>query len=478
MRKRLLLLGVLGVFMTLAVAGAALVSLESVSATNRELARVTRALHYHQHADMMHDALRADVARAQLAGRNTPGYSASGVARETRLHASRFRSDLRALERIRLPHRLEATLDGLRDDQELYVVSAEELVESALSSHSAFNQDALVAQVSNQAAYRSLIGPLEHATGQLMKTAGSAKRAAAEETSDAIRVISLSTVAALAGWVALVVWHNHSMRNLQGALVREAEQRSAAELLQRSLLPTHLPEVPGVALAARTVPGSADQQVGGDWYDVLTLPTGEVCLVVGDVVGHDLPAAAMMGQVRNALRAYALEDPSPTTILGRVNRAACLLDAADLTTCVCVVLDPDTMTVRWSSAGHPPPLALSSAGRGRLLDGEPGPPLGVAPGAHYQQHETRLRPGQNLLLYTDGLVERRGATIDDGLSALQQVVVPQGTPQEMCDGVIAALPNDSSLRDDVTCLLLHVQPQPPVRAASAGEQTSAWETSG
>jgi serine phosphatase RsbU (regulator of sigma subunit) len=473
MRKRLLLLGVLGVFMTLAVAGAALVSLQSVSATNRELARVTRALHFHQHADMMHDALRADVARAQLVDRRAPGYVASDVRSDTELHVRQFRDDLEALADLHLPRRLSATLEGLRQEQEAYIRSAQGLVDSALSGR----RGTLTEQASYEAAYQSLIPTLGHGTDQLMKSARDAKRAAAAETSDAMRVISLSTVAALAGWVALVAWHNRSMRNLQAALLREAEQRSAAELLQRSLLPTHLPEVPGVALAARTVPGSADQQVGGDWYDVLTLPTGEVCLVVGDVVGHDLPAAALMGQVRNALRAYALEDPSPTTILGRVNRAACLLDASDLTTCICVVLDPATMTVRWSSAGHPPPLALSSTGRGRLLDGEPGPPLGVDPGARYPQHETRLRPGQNLLLYTDGLVERRGATIDDGLSALRQVVVPRSNPQEMCDRVIAALPNDTSHRDDVTCLLLHVEPQHPVRAAAVG-QTSAWETLG
>jgi serine phosphatase RsbU (regulator of sigma subunit) len=179
-----------------------------------------------------------------------------------------------------------------------------------------------------------------------------------------------------------------------------------------------------------------------------------------------------MGQVRNALRAYALEDPSPSTILGRVNRAACLLDAPDLTTCICVVLDPSTMTVRWSSAGHPPPLALSAAGRGRLLDGEPGPPLGVDPAARYEKHETRLRPGQTLLLYTDGLVERRGATIDDGLSALQQVVVQQGTAQDMCDQVIAALPNDSGRRDDVTCLLVHVEPQHAVSAVRSSPEAA------
>lgn len=470
MRKRLLLLGVFGVLMTLAVAGVALVSLQSVSSTNRELALVTRALHFHQHADMMHDALRADVARAQLAARGAAGYDAARVRQDTRLHAAAFGNDLEAIESLRLPPRLDKTLASLHESQEVYIELSRHLVRAALA-----HRRALGAQADFELVYAALIPELKHATDQLMATAERAKHAVASETSDAIRLIGLSTLAALAGWVGLVAWHNRSMRNLQRALVREAEQRSAAELLQRSLLPTHLPEVPGVALAARTVPGSEDQQVGGDWYDVLALPSGEVALVVGDVVGHDLPAAALMGQIRNALRAYALEDPSPTTILGRVNRAACLLDTSEMTTCICLVLDPATMSVRWASAGHPPPMVLSAAGRGRLLGGEPGPPLGVEPEARYFLHETRLRPGQTVLLYTDGLVERRGATIDDGLAALQQVVVPQSTAQEMCDHVVSALPYDSGRRDDVTCLLLRVEPQHPVGSAGSG-QVSTWET--
>ena len=474
MRTRLLLLGVLGVFMTLAVAGAAIVCLRQVGAQNRELSTMTRALRYHQQADMMHDALRADVARAQLVGSGPTVYKAAQVRRESARHAKHFRDAVNALDDLRLPPRLDNTLSSLRKDQLAYIVTSERLVKVALSKQ----RPAYGALLNNEVAFGALTRPLARATNQLMDTAEDARNAASHETGEAIRMISLATAAALAGWIALVAWHNRSMRNLQGALVREAEQRSAAELLQRSLLPTELPDIPGVALAGRTVPGNLGQQVvGGDWYDVLTLPSGEVCLVVGDVVGHDLPAAALMGQVRNALRAYALEDPSPTTILGRVNRAACLLDAADLTTCICVVLDPETMTVRWASAGHPPPLALSAAGRGRLLDGEPGPPLGVDPGARYQAYETRLRPGQTLLLYTDGLVERRGATIDDGLAALQQVVVEQSTPEDMCKQVIAALPDDSGRRDDVTCLVLHVEPQYPVRSVAA-QQESAWETLG
>jgi serine phosphatase RsbU (regulator of sigma subunit) len=462
MRRRLLLLGLLGVLMTLVVAGAALVSLRDVGAINRELALVTRALYFHQDADMMHDALRADVARAHLAGHGHPGYDASAIRRATKRHADRFRGDVAAIEALRLPPELDVAMDRLRPHQQTYLDTAEDMVATALAG----GDDVVVAQASYEAAFRQLVPSLTAATQDLMTTSERVKRAAAVERAEAERVITFATLAALAGWVGLVVWHNRSMRSLQGALVREAEQRSAAEVLQRSLLPTHLPEVPGVQLAARSVAGGTGQEVGGDWYDVLTLPTGEVCLVVGDVVGHDLPAAALMGQVRNALRAYALEDPAPTTVLGRVNRAACLLDASDLTTCICVVLDPATMTVEWASAGHLPPAVLSPSG-GRLLRGEPGPPLGVEQSAVYRQHQTQLEPGETLLLYTDGLVERRGRPIDAGLSALESVRVDPAEPQAMCDRVMTALADHTVHRDDVTCLLVHVEEGGSVASSDA-----------
>jgi serine phosphatase RsbU (regulator of sigma subunit) len=456
MRQRLLILGLLGVVMTLSVAGAALVCLRDVGAINRELAVVTRALHFHQDADMMHDALRADVARAELAGSGEPGYFEADVRRDADRHAARFRRDLDQLEELNLSPQLEATLTDLRPEQETYIVTAEALVDSALTHP----RRALAEQASYEVSFQALVPTLEHATETLLAKSADVKRAAEVERAEAERMISLATLAALAGWVALVAWHHRSMRSLQRALVREAEQRSAADLLQRSLLPTHLPDLPGIALAARSDAAGSEQKVGGDWYDVLTLPSGEVCLVVGDVVGHDLPAAAIMGQVRNALRAYALEDPSPTTVLGRLNRAACLLDASDLTTCICVLLDPATMVVRWSSAGHPPPLVLPATGAGHLLAGEPGPPLGVQQAASYQEHQLTLTPGETLLLYTDGLVERRGRSIDVGLAALENVALRNREPAAMCDQLFANLVEDSTERDDVTCLLLQVEPQP------------------
>ncbi len=468
MRKRLLLLGLLGILMTLVVAGAAVVSLRDVSAVNRELALVTRVMYFHQDADMMHDALRADVARAQLAGLGHAGYPASEIRREARRHATRLRRDLRAIDALRLPPRLEAVIAGLRAQQQNYVRTAEAMVDTALTGRA---NDVVQAQAIYEVAFRELVPALARATRQLMSTSEEVKHTAAVEKAEAERVIAIATIVALGGWVGLVAWHHRSMGRLHGALVREAEQRSAAEVLQRSLLPTHLPDVPGVQLAARSVPGSSDQQVGGDWYDVLSLPTGEVCLVVGDVVGHDLPAAAMMGQVRNALRAYALEDPDPTTILGRVNRAACLLDAPDLTTCVCVVLDPVTMTVEWASAGHLPPLVLSAARGGRLLRGEPGPPLGVEPATVYHRHIARLEAGDTLLLYTDGLVERRGVTIDVGLAALQNLTIEATGPEDVCDRVLQELAYDSTERDDVTCLVLHLGERGA--GCAAGVQSSA-----
>jgi serine phosphatase RsbU (regulator of sigma subunit) len=463
MRQRLLLLGLIGVFMTLVVGGAAVVSLRDVSAINRQLALVTRALYFHQDADMMHDALRADAARAHLAGQGQPGYDPVKIGRATQRHAQRFRADIAAIEAMHLSPRLEATMERLRPEQRNYITTAETMVERALVG----DRKLVVAQVTQEAAFRDLLPTLSDATHELMVTSEQVKRAAARETAEAQRVIALATIGALAGWIGLVAWHMRSMRRLQVALVGEAEQRSAAEVLQRSLLPTYLPDVPGVRLAARSTPGSSDQQVGGDWYDVLTLPSGQVCLVVGDVAGHDLPAAALMGQVRNALRAYALEDPSPTTVLGRVNRAACLLDSSDLTTCICVVLDPTTMTVEWSSAGHLPPLVLSESGGGRLLVGDPGPPLGVDSTAVYEQHATRLHPGETLLLYTDGLVERRGRPIDVGLSALQNVAIAPSDPEGMCDRLLAELANDTPERDDVTCLLLQVEPRERAFATSS-----------
>jgi serine phosphatase RsbU (regulator of sigma subunit) len=449
-RQRLLLLGVVGVLMTVTVAAAALVCLAEVSAINRELVQVNRAQRYHQDADMMHDALHADVARAELAGLGRPVTSVAAVRRQTARHAEIFRADLHAAEALDLPAGLRTALDRLQPRQLTYIATAEAMVESALTHPGS----TATARASYEAAFRGLVPTQAGVTDRLVATSARIARAAAAEKAEAERMIGLATLAALAGWVALVVWHRRSTERLQGALVREAEHRSAADLLQQTMLPGRLPTVPGVRLAARSVTGNSSQRVGGDWYDAITLPSGAVCLVVGDVVGHDLPAATTMGQLRNALRAYALEDPSPTRILARLNRAAHLLEVSDLATCVCAVLDPATRKVEWASAGHLPPLLSTASGSGRLLAGEPGPPLGVTAAAEYRRHTARLRPGDTLLLYTDGLVERRGASIDAGLADLERTTIAADEPEDVCDRLLAGLTGYGGEHDDVTLLLV------------------------
>ena len=153
---------------------------------------------------------------------------------------------------------------------------------------------------------------------------------------------------------------------------RKAErEHRIAETLQRSLLPDRLPEIPGVLLAARYVPASADMEVGGDWYDVMQLPSGQVGLAIGDVAGHGLRAASTMGQLRMALRAYALEEPSPARVVSRLDRLVSQLLVSDIVTLVYLVLDLDSGMVQLANAGHPPPLVVGGGGPDLLPRGGP-----------------------------------------------------------------------------------------------------------
>jgi serine phosphatase RsbU (regulator of sigma subunit) len=456
MRQRWLVLALLGVVMTLAVVGTALVTLRQVIAINGELAQVSRALHHHKTADEMHDALRADVARAQLMGAGRSTVSAEQIQRDTRRHATRFRRQVEAASVLDLPRSLRRELARLRPIQETYIITAEAVATAALSRRGVTPG----AQTDYEAAYRFLVPEQNRLTMRLVATTAQVEQAAADQRDQAERTMGVAASVALVGWLALVTWHRRSTRRLQGALVREAEQRAAADLLQRSLLPLHLPRVSGARLAAKSVPGSARNRVGGDWYDAIHLPTGEVVLAVGDVVGHDLPAASVMGQLRNSLRAYAVEDASPASVLSRVNRAAHLLHTSDLATCICVVLDPATMRATWASAGHPPPLVAHSDSTRRLLEGEPGPPLGVMAATRYPEHRMTMAAGDTLLLYSDGLVERRGLALGEGLAALQSVPVAHDDPERMCEQLILSMLPENENRDDVTCLLVQVQADP------------------
>ena len=239
---------------------------------------------------------------------------------------------------------------------------------------------------------------------------------------------------------------------------RAEREHRIAETLQRSLLPDRLPEVPGMALGARYVPAGADLAVGGDWYDVVELPTGHVGLAIGDVAGHGPRAASTMGQLRMALRAYALEESSPTEVVGRLDRLVGRLLGAEIVTLVYLVLDLDTWTIRYANAGHPPPLVVGPACQTSFLEDGLGSPLGCADPGPLAEGELLLGPESTLVLFTDGLVERRGASIDEGLERLAGLAADchQGI-EGFCDRLLGSLA-EGDPADDVA--LLAVRPVP------------------
>ncbi len=216
-----------------------------------------------------------------------------------------------------------------------------------------------------------------------------------------------------------------------------ADQRSAAETLQHSLLPEVLPELPGIAIASQYLPGGPDVEVGGDWYDVLALPDGRLALAMGDVVGRGVPAASLMGQLRNGLRAYILEGRSPAQVLFLLNRLLREVGTLhQMATVIVMVLDPETGEVCYSNAGHPPPLLGTSDGAPQFLEDAVCVPVGAIGHAEYTEATVTLTPGSTLVLYTDGLVEHRTMSLDVGLDRLRSSLV--SAPDDM-DGLCAHL---------------------------------------
>lgn len=214
------------------------------------------------------------------------------------------------------------------------------------------------------------------------------------------------------------------------------QQRDVAELLQYSLLPEITPDIPGLAIAARYEPASAGTEVGGDWFDVIPLPDGAVVVVIGDVMGRGVPAATLMGQMRTALRAYALLDPAPDVVLGRLDALVAAHEVPEqIVTVLVAVVDADRRTVRIASAGHPPPVYAAEAMPARPVDLPIDPPLGLSVGDR-AMFTLPIKSGDVLILYTDGLVESAQRPIEDGIAqlckALDESVGQSRMPQEMC----------------------------------------------
>jgi serine phosphatase RsbU (regulator of sigma subunit) len=257
---------------------------------------------------------------------------------------------------------------------------------------------------------------------------------------------------------------------------RAAAQRALSDRLQRALL-TPPPEPDHLQVAVRYRPAAHEAWVGGDWYDAFLQPDGATMLVIGDVVGHDSDAAAAMGQLRGLLRALAYDnDEPPAATLTRVEHAARGLAVSTLATVVLARIErhPDvpvagTRVLRWSNAGHLPPVVLAADGTTTLLETRPDLMLGVDPDAPRADHTTELADGSTLLLVTDGLVERRDSDLDAGLDAMRAALRDLGeTPlEELCDTLLARmLPVDGA--DDVAIVAVRAHPEDRPRPPEAG----------
>jgi GAF domain-containing protein/anti-sigma regulatory factor (Ser/Thr protein kinase) len=238
----------------------------------------------------------------------------------------------------------------------------------------------------------------------------------------------------------------------------EREHRGAVAL-QRSLLPERLPDIPGVDAAARYLP--ARDEVGGDWYDVIELPRGLVGVAIGDVAGHGVRAAALMGQLRTGLRAYALEGHSPAETLKRLDRLLQAAQSRAMATAAYAVLAPETGEVVLANAGHPPGVVISASGEARLLDVASAPPLGALRYPTYNEHRTTLAPGDALLLYTDGLVERRDESLVDRIEELRATAAVVATADAMCTHITEALVPELGTADDVALVVVRTEPLQP-----------------
>ena len=235
--------------------------------------------------------------------------------------------------------------------------------------------------------------------------------------------------------------------------LRYTHEREIADQLQRSMLPTHLPQPHGVRLAHRYLPGERGAQVGGDWYDAVPLPGNRVALIVGDVMGHSLTSAAIMGQLRTSAQTLAALDLPPHEVLYHLDEQAQRLGREQhLATCVYAVYDPIANRVVLANAGHVPPVMVGPDGRAELLDLPSGAPIGVG-GVDFHSVELPAPPGSALLLFTDGLVETRRRPISTGLELLRArlATAHHHSPEHLCQDALRILP-PGDRGDDIALL--------------------------
>jgi serine phosphatase RsbU (regulator of sigma subunit)/anti-sigma regulatory factor (Ser/Thr protein kinase) len=231
-------------------------------------------------------------------------------------------------------------------------------------------------------------------------------------------------------------------------------QGQIAETLQRSLLPRQLPQVPGLRMAARYLPAADESAVGGDWYDAIDLGNQCIGFVIGDVAGHGMAAATFMGQLRSAIRAYALDSEGPGEVITKLAQFSDRMRSR-MATVIYATLNLATWEVRFARAGHPYPLLLRSDGSATFLSDVGGPPLGTVGGQVYDEQRVMLSAGETLVLYTDGLIERRGSQLSDGEAALVEVAMSApDEPELKCQAITSQLTQDISIPDDIAVLVV------------------------
>jgi phosphoserine phosphatase RsbU/P len=231
-----------------------------------------------------------------------------------------------------------------------------------------------------------------------------------------------------------------------------AIERAATRLLERSLLPATLPRCRGLGFATRYVPAE-ERTVGGDWYDLFMAPPGQLWIVVGDVAGHGVQAAVLMERIRSALRAYALLDTSPAHVLDLVDRKIHQFEMGTYATVACAVSSPPYDTLTIALAGHPPPVVAEPGQRAMFPNVEASPPIGAAAAVTRRSTTITLAPGAVAAFYTDGLIERRGESIDIGLGRLRDATSP-GAPERVAADIMRHLVGHTITTDDIALVVM------------------------
>ena len=243
--------------------------------------------------------------------------------------------------------------------------------------------------------------------------------------------------------------------SIQGRLAER--ERGLADAMQRSLIP-QLPELPGLTLEARYLPAAA-ARLGGDWYDAFLLPGGRLGVAIGDVSGRGFQAAALMGQLRSGLRACAMGTSSPAEAAERLSYLLRELEPGRNATLLYLALDPHRGVIEVTTAGHPPPLVIGADGRCSYVELVSAVPLGAVRHPRYAQVEMTLEPGACLVLFTDGMVERPGEPLDEGLRRLRETVgTLNGDSASLCEGIVEAMLPEGTSRDDAAVLVLRTMP--------------------